>query len=128
MTIIINMTIMIIITINITIIIIITIMIIIITIVINITIIVTLLCNSACLKNITSTRINHHQKLIDREVFRDHHYCYLNIIFNIHNNRTYCVTFLLCDPGWCVLKSGVQNKWDENTHTHTHRINASGIE
>ena len=28
--------------------------------------------------------------------------------------------FLLCDPGWCVHKSGVQNKWDNNTHTHTH--------
>ena len=28
-----------------------------------------------------------------------------------------CVTFLLCDPGWCVHKSDVQNKWDDNTHT-----------
>ena len=36
-----------------------------------------------------------------------------------------CVTFLR-DPGWCVHKSGVQNKWDDNTHTQ--RINASGIE
>ena len=25
------------------------------------------------------------------------------------------MTFLLCDPGWCV--SDVQNKWDDNTHT-----------
>ena len=23
-----------------------------------------------------------------------------------------CETFLLCDPGWCVHKSDVQNKWD----------------
>ena len=30
------------------------------------------------------------------------------------------VTFLLCDPGWCVHKSDVQNKRDGNTHnTHT---------
>ena len=28
-----------------------------------------------------------------------------------------CVTFLLCDPGWCVHKSDVYNKWDDNTHT-----------
>ena len=25
-----------------------------------------------------------------------------------------CVTVLLCDPGWCVHKSDVQNKWDDN--------------
>ena len=31
-----------------------------------------------------------------------------------------CVTFLLCDPGWYVHKSDVQNKWDANTDTHTH--------
>ena len=30
------------------------------------------------------------------------------------------MTFLLCDPGWCVHNSDVQNKWDDNTHTHTH--------
>ena len=30
-----------------------------------------------------------------------------------------CVTFLLCDPGWCVHKSDVQSKWDDNTRTHT---------
>ena len=24
---------------------------------------------------------------------------------------------ILCDPGWCVRKSDVQNKWDDNTHT-----------
>ena len=30
-----------------------------------------------------------------------------------------CVTFLLCDHGWCVHKSDVQNKWDDNKHTHT---------
>ena len=29
------------------------------------------------------------------------------------------MTFLLFDPGWCVYKSDVQNKWDDNTHTHT---------
>ena len=29
-----------------------------------------------------------------------------------------CATFL-CDPGWCVHKSDVQNKWDDNTHTHS---------
>ena len=29
------------------------------------------------------------------------------------------MTFLLCDPGWYVHKPDVQNKWDENTHTHT---------
>ena len=28
-----------------------------------------------------------------------------------------CVTFLLCDPGWCVHKSDVQSKWDDNTHS-----------
>ena len=27
------------------------------------------------------------------------------------------MTFLLCDPGWCVYKSDVQDKWDNNTHT-----------
>ena len=27
-----------------------------------------------------------------------------------------CATFLLCDPGWCVHKSDVQNKWHDNTH------------
>ena len=32
------------------------------------------------------------------------------------------MTFLLCDPGWCVHKSDVQNKWDDNTHTHAHHI------
>ena len=26
-----------------------------------------------------------------------------------------CVTFLLYDPGWCVHKSDVQNKWDDET-------------
>ena len=30
------------------------------------------------------------------------------------------VTFLLSDPGWCVHKSDVQNKWDDNIHTNTH--------
>ena len=31
------------------------------------------------------------------------------------------MTFLLCDPGWCVhKKSDVQHKWDDNTHTHPH--------
>ena len=41
-------------------------------------------------------------------------------------------SLILCDPGWCVHKSGVQNKWDgikhthtfnkhTHTHTHTHR-------
>ena len=29
------------------------------------------------------------------------------------------MTFLLCDLGWCVYKSDVPNKWDDNTHTHT---------
>ena len=29
------------------------------------------------------------------------------------------MAFLLCDPGWYVHKSDVQNKWDDNTHTHT---------
>ena len=24
---------------------------------------------------------------------------------------------ILCDPGWCVHKSDVQNKWDDNTCT-----------
>ena len=27
------------------------------------------------------------------------------------------MTFTLCDPGQCVHKSDVQNKWDDNTHT-----------
>ena len=31
------------------------------------------------------------------------------------------MTFLLCDPGWYVHKPDVQNKWDVNTHTHTHK-------
>ena len=26
------------------------------------------------------------------------------------------MTFLLCDPGWCVHKSHVQHKWDDNAH------------
>ena len=32
-----------------------------------------------------------------------------------------CVAFLLCDLGWCVHKSDVQNKWDVNTHTQRER-------
>ena len=28
-----------------------------------------------------------------------------------------CVSFLLCDPGWCVHKSDVPNKWVDSTHT-----------
>ena len=28
-----------------------------------------------------------------------------------------CVTFLPCAPCWYVHKPGVQNKWDDNTHT-----------
>ena len=28
------------------------------------------------------------------------------------------MTLLLCDPGWCVHKSDVQNKWDDNAHAH----------
>ena len=32
------------------------------------------------------------------------------------------MTFLLCDPGWCVHKSDVQNKWDDNTHTQYDKI------
>ena len=27
------------------------------------------------------------------------------------------MTFLLCDPGWCVHKRDVQDKWDDNTDT-----------
>ena len=34
--------------------------------------------------------------------------------------KSYCVTFLLCDTGWYVHKPDVQNKWDENAHKHTH--------
>ena len=30
------------------------------------------------------------------------------------------MTFLMCDPGWCIHKSGVQNKWDDNTHICKH--------
>ena len=30
------------------------------------------------------------------------------------------MTFLLCDPGWYVHKPDVQNRWADNTHTHTH--------
>ena len=30
-----------------------------------------------------------------------------------------CVTFLLCDSGWYVPKPDVQNKWKDNSHTHT---------
>ena len=29
------------------------------------------------------------------------------------------MTFLLSEPGWCVHKSDVQNKGDDNTHTHS---------
>ena len=32
-----------------------------------------------------------------------------------------CVTFLLCDLGWYVQELDVQNGWEENTHTHTHK-------
>ena len=28
------------------------------------------------------------------------------------------MAFLLCDPYWYVHKPDVQNKWDDNTHTH----------
>ena len=37
-----------------------------------------------------------------------------------------CVTFLLCGPCWYVHKPDVQNKWDGNTHTHTHTDYAEG--
>ena len=30
------------------------------------------------------------------------------------------MTFLLCDLDWYVHKPDVQNKWDGNTHAHTH--------
>ena len=33
-----------------------------------------------------------------------------------------CVRFLLCDPGWCVHKSDVQNKWDDNKMYNTHTV------
>ena len=40
-----------------------------------------------------------------------------------------CVTSLLCNPGWCVHKSDVQNKWDDNTtHTHTENINSLTVQ
>ena len=29
---------------------------------------------------------------------------------------------ILCDSGWCVHKSNVQNKWDDHAHTHTHTL------
>ena len=29
---------------------------------------------------------------------------------------------ILCDPGGCVHTSDVQNKWDDNTHTHVTSI------
>ena len=29
------------------------------------------------------------------------------------------MTFLLCDPGWYVYKPDIQNKSEDNTHTHT---------
>ena len=35
-----------------------------------------------------------------------------------------CATFLLCDPGWYVHKSDIQNKWDDNTLKHTLAANA----
>ena len=28
------------------------------------------------------------------------------------------MTFLLYDPGWYVHKPDIQNKWDDNSHTH----------
>ena len=34
-----------------------------------------------------------------------------------------CVTFFLCNPGWCVHKSVVQNKWDDNTTRSSSNIN-----
>ena len=33
-----------------------------------------------------------------------------------------CVTFLLCDPGWCVHKSDSQNKWDDDTPTRRDQV------
>ena len=33
------------------------------------------------------------------------------------------VTFLLCDPGWYNHKPDVQNKWDDNIHTHIYTSN-----
>ena len=32
------------------------------------------------------------------------------------------MTFLLCDPGWCVHRSDVQNKWDNSTHHSPYRV------
>ena len=29
------------------------------------------------------------------------------------------MTFLLCDPGWCIHKSDLQNKWDDSTLTQS---------
>ena len=31
------------------------------------------------------------------------------------------MAFLLCDPGWCVHNSDVQNKWDDNRERERER-------
>ena len=36
--------------------------------------------------------------------------------------RKNCDNFPLCDPGWCVHKSDVQNKWDDNTTLQTTQL------
>ena len=36
-------------------------------------------------------------------------------------DEKFCVTSLLCDPGWYVYNPDVHNKWDDNTHTYIHR-------
>ena len=42
--------------------------------------------------------------------------------------RRKVATLLLCDPGWYVHKSDVQNKWDDSTHTYTHTHSLSLFE
>ena len=52
----------------------------------------------------------------------------------LHTLAIYCSVFvpvftpqkegggILCDPGWCVHKSDVQNKWDDSTHLRWRRF------
>ena len=37
------------------------------------------------------------------------------------------VTFLLYDPGWYVHKPDVQNKWENNTRTHTQTVDCANV-
>ena len=43
------------------------------------------------------------------------------ILKRMKNKNSCVLAFLVCDPGWCAqkMRTGAQNRWDDNTHTDT---------